>query len=82
MIVELNLRFGGEFEVFVVIDISTALRKDDEPEEEELDPDQLSDPEVLQNLKNRFVPQEFHDMTAFFNRAKMEKIYPKVGQWQ
>ncbi|KAJ5458104.1 hypothetical protein N7475_009492 [Penicillium sp. IBT 31633x] len=71
MVMELSLHSGAEYEVFIlchVKDTNIQFNADDA--------------EQLQNLKARFVPREFQDMTVLYNDHTLETWYPKLKDYR
>jgi hypothetical protein len=62
---ELSLHSGAEYEVFLMVHVLD----DSIPLETDVD---------IQRLKATTIPDEFHDMTIFFNNKMLENWYPKI----
>ena len=71
LITETSLLSGGEYQVFLLVDIK------DEGHE-----GNISIPEVRQGMLDYYVPDEFHDITILFNERMMTDWYPRIGDWQ
>lgn len=69
LITELNLLSGGEYQVFLYVNIKN----------NSLD---LGDAEVRQQLLREHVPLEFHSISVLWSERYLEQWYPKVGDWQ
>ncbi|KAI4108811.1 MAG: hypothetical protein L6R37_000809 [Teloschistes peruensis] len=68
MVSELSLHSGGEYEVFLVVQIIDLERKI------------FSDPKAYQEALNLYVPREFHNISILFNVPLLEAWYPKAGK--
>ncbi|RDW68854.1 DUF3405 domain-containing protein [Aspergillus mulundensis] len=69
LIMELSLHSGGEYEVFLLTHVK--------------DNDLLlyaTDEGKIQELKERFIPPEFWDITVLFNERTLQSWYPKVDE--
>jgi hypothetical protein len=70
MIMELSLQSGGEFQVFLMVNIKDRS----EPI--------FSDPKAYKRMLRRVVPRELRDITILWSEEICEKLYPDVGDWQ
>ena len=68
MITELSLHSGGEYEVFLLIQIRDLKRPI------------FVDPEAYQRALDDYVPQEFHNISILFNVPLLEAWYIKAGK--
>lgn len=68
MITELSLHSGGEYEVFLLVQIVDLGRHI------------FSDPAVYQKALDDYVPHEFHNISILFNVPLLEAWYPKAGK--
>jgi hypothetical protein len=66
MISELSLKTGGEFEVFLLVQVK----------DNKLKP--FDDPEVYRNVLQKHIPAEFHDITVLWNDQQVWDIYTKL----
>lgn len=67
LVMELSLHTGGEYELFLLIDVKdNSLRI-----AEEID---------IQRVKDAYVPAEFHDMAVLFNEETLISSYPKINE--
>ena len=73
MITELSLNSGGEYEVFLLVEVR-----------ESLDPvwsePNITDPPIYEQTKRRLVPQEFWNMTVLWNAKQWRDLYPLVPE--
>jgi hypothetical protein len=69
LITELSLLSGGEYQVFLFVNIKN----------KRID---LDDSEIRQMLLDKHVPQEFHGISILWNEKVLEEWYPRVGDWQ
>lgn len=69
LITELSLFSGGEYQVFLLVNIKNKT----------LD---LDDTETRQTLLEQYVPHEFHGISILWNEKILESWYPHVGDWQ
>ena len=69
LITELSLLSGGEYQVFLLVNIKN--RKID-----------LTNKPVQQGLLDKYVPRELHSISLLWNEKILEEWYPKVGDWQ
>lgn len=67
LIMELSLHSGGEYEIYILCHVKD---KNIQLNQEDLD--------STRQLKAKFVPPEFMDMTILFNDQTLESWYPKV----
>ena len=70
MVTELSLATGGEYQVFLFVNIKN--RGDPIYE----------DSEVYQAMLERFVPEELRDIAILWNEDAPELMYPNVTDWQ
>jgi hypothetical protein len=70
MIMELSLQTGGEYQVFLMVNIKDRS----EPI--------FSDPKAYKRMLRRVVPRELRDITILWSEEICEKLYPDVGDWQ
>ncbi|KAI4165567.1 MAG: hypothetical protein LQ342_000980 [Letrouitia transgressa] len=68
LITELSLHSGGEYEVFLLIQVR------------DLEMPILFDSLVYREALDRFVPREFHNITVLFNVPLLEAWYRKAGK--
>ena len=68
MITELSLHSGGEYEVFLLVQIL------------DVEMPIFFDPAVYQEALDRYVPHEFHNITLLFNVPLLEAWYRKAGE--
>lgn len=68
MVTELSLDTGGRFQVFLLVDVK----------DRDLD---LSDDRSYEDVLQRAVPEEFHDITLLFNERLLRAWFPKVGEY-
>ncbi|KAI4246837.1 MAG: hypothetical protein LQ352_006302 [Teloschistes flavicans] len=68
MVNELSLHSGGEYEVFLVVQIIDLEKKI------------FSDPKAYQEALDNYVPREFHNISILFNVPLLEAWYPKAGK--
>lgn len=66
MVTELNLKSGGQFQVFLLVH---SKNKDDRI---------FDDPEAYQSVLHSAVPAEFHGITVLWNDEQMSKIYTEL----
>ena len=66
LIVEAGLRLGGEYSVFLLVDV-----KDDERHI-------FQDPQSYQRALEDFVPAELRSIAVLFDRELLQSWYPKV----
>ncbi|KAJ5179264.1 hypothetical protein N7492_002474 [Penicillium capsulatum] len=71
LIVELALHSGAEYEVIILVHV----KKD---WESIYHSNGTVDNAAIQNLKDLFIPPEFHDMVVFFSEKTLEAWYPDV----
>lgn len=64
---ELSLHSGGEYEVFILCHVK-----------DQNIPVYSNDEAYMQNLKSRYIPREFLDMSVLFNEKTLTSWYPKV----
>lgn len=67
MIMELSLHSGGEYTVFLLVDVKDSVFN-------------LSSTADIARLKAEFIPTEFHNITIFFNAPILEAWYPGVPE--
>jgi hypothetical protein len=65
--VELSLHSGGEYEVFLLVDVKDKSFN-------------LAEDEVVGRLKEEYIPPEFHHMTIFFDEHMLEEWYPEIDE--
>ncbi|KAI7487229.1 hypothetical protein KC351_g2736 [Hortaea werneckii] len=72
LIVELNLLSGGEYQVFLLVNIKDNNILD------------IYDPtsRVYQDILEANVPKEFHDISVLWSESIFPKWYPDIGDWQ
>lgn len=70
MITELALQTGGEYQVFLMVNIKDRS----EPV--------FSDPKAYKRMLRRVVPRELRDIAILWSEEICEKMYPDVGDWQ
>lgn len=73
MIVELALNSGGEYEVFLVVEVRESL------DHSSSDPN-ITDPQTYEQTKRQHVPQEFCNMTVLWNEKQWRDLYPLVPE--
>lgn len=66
LIMELALHAGGEYQLFLLVDVKVSI--------------DLSDERAIERLKAESVPAEFHDITVLFNEQVLEEWYPKIEE--
>jgi len=71
LIAELNLASGGEYELFLLVQLNG-------DENANYTSTELSDPKLLAELKEKYVPAEFRDIAVLFNDNVLKDLYPKV----
>ncbi|KAL2700893.1 hypothetical protein AAEP93_007712 [Penicillium crustosum] len=69
LVMELSLHSGAEYEVFILCHVKDASI-----------PINTDDTEAMRNLKSRFVPREFQEITVLFNDKMLESWYPDVNE--
>jgi hypothetical protein len=69
LITELSLLSGGEYQVFLFVNI-----KDNHAN--------LFDEKIRNDLLKQWVPEEFQDISILWNEGIMESWYPEVTDWQ
>lgn len=69
LIAELNLLSGGEYQVFLFVNIKDS------------NTDIYGNHEVYMDVLKANVPQEFWDIAILWNEGLVEQWYPKVGHW-
>lgn len=69
LITELSLLSGGEYQVFLFVNIKDSVAD-------------LNDRTKHQRLLDRHVPRELHSISILWNEQIMEDWYPKVGNWK
>lgn len=70
MITELSLLSGGEYEIFLLLQIhDTSLPL-------------LADEETVEALKKLWVPRELRNITVLWNEAILSTRYSKVGDYK
>ncbi|KAJ5583987.1 uncharacterized protein N7459_003787 [Penicillium hispanicum] len=67
VIMELSLHSGGEYEVFILVDV-----KDDIPIH--------NNDGTAEKIKKLFIPAEFHDISILFNNMVLQSWYPDVEE--
>ena len=70
MIVELSLRSGGKYEVFLLVHVKDA------------DIPIFSDRATYDEVKKQHVPLELQDIAELFNLNLLKLWYPKVGEYR
>ncbi|KAF2153184.1 hypothetical protein K461DRAFT_327598 [Myriangium duriaei CBS 260.36] len=70
LITELSLLTGGEYQVFLFVNVK------------QKDADIYNDPQVYQDILKKVVPQELRDISLLWTEKVCEEWYPKVGDWQ
>jgi hypothetical protein len=70
MIMELALQTGGEYQVFLMVNIKDRS----EPI--------FNDPKAYKRMLRRVVPQELRDIAILWSEEVCERLYPDVGDWQ
>lgn len=69
LITELNLLSGGEYQVFLFVNIK------------DVSLDIYGNPEVYRDTLRANVPREFWDIAILWNERVLEQWYPKMGHW-
>lgn len=64
MIMELSLHSGGEYQVFLMVDVKQPLN--------------FHDDDAVRKLKKEFIPAEFHDITILFSEDVLAEWYPLI----
>ncbi|KAI1341766.1 hypothetical protein F5Y15DRAFT_375217 [Xylariaceae sp. FL0016] len=67
LIMELALHSGGEYELFLLVDVKDLALP-------------LNTKAGIQALKNTLIPSEFRDIAVLFNEAMLASWYPKVDE--
>lgn len=70
LIAELNLLSGGEYQVFLFVNVKDKFA------------DIYSNDRVYNDMLEQHVPRELQGISILWNEAMLEKWYPKVGDWQ
>ncbi|KAK3080822.1 hypothetical protein LTS18_012819 [Coniosporium uncinatum] len=70
IITELSLRSGGEYQVFLFVNVKDRSEKI------------FDDPEVYESVLRKAVPQELRSIAILWNEDTMKAWYPDVGDWQ
>jgi hypothetical protein len=70
MITELSLQSGGEFQVFLLVNVKDRS----EPI--------FTDARAYQRVLERSVPRELRSVAVLWNEEICERLYPDVGDWQ
>ncbi|KAB5526343.1 hypothetical protein GE09DRAFT_1151158 [Coniochaeta sp. 2T2.1] len=66
LIMELALHSGGEYQLFLLVDVKVPI--------------DLRDESAVKRLKTESVPAEFHDITVLFNEEVLAEWYPKIEE--
>ncbi|RFU72785.1 major facilitator superfamily transporter [Trichoderma arundinaceum] len=66
MISELSLKSGGEFEIFLLVQVKDKKLQI------------FDDPEVYQSVLQKHIPPEFHDITVLWNDQQVWDIYTEL----
>ncbi|KAH8903683.1 hypothetical protein BR93DRAFT_953031 [Coniochaeta sp. PMI_546] len=66
LIMELALHSGGEYQLFLLVDVKVPI--------------DLRDERAIQRLKTDSIPAEFHDIAVLFNEQVLEEWYPKIEE--
>lgn len=73
MITELALNSGGEYEVFLLVEVKEGL--------DHFSPEpNIADPQIYEQTKRQHVPQEFWNMTVLWNKEQWKDLYPLVPE--
>ncbi|KAF2863093.1 hypothetical protein K470DRAFT_255222 [Piedraia hortae CBS 480.64] len=70
MVTDLNLLSGGEYQVFLFVNIK------------DKNADIFNNQQVYDDLMRRNVPRELQSMSVLWNERICEEWYPSVGDWQ
>ena len=73
MITELALNSGGEYEVFLLVEV----REGADPIWSEPN---ITDPQIYEQTKEQLVPREFWNMTVLWNAKQWRDLYPLVPE--
>lgn len=66
LIMELALHSGGEYQLFLLVDVKVPI--------------DLYDERAIQRLKTESIPAEFHDIAVLFNEQVLAEWYPKIEE--
>lgn len=66
LIMELALHSGGEYQLFLLVDVKVPI--------------DLHDTRAMQRLKTESIPAEFHDITVLFNEQVLKEWYPRIDE--
>ncbi|KAK4996247.1 hypothetical protein LTR66_004104 [Elasticomyces elasticus] len=70
LVTELSLLSGGEYQVYLFVNVK------------EHDANMLEQPEVYNDILKQSVPRELRDIAVLWNERICEQWYPDVGDWQ
>ena len=70
LITELNLLSGGEYQVFLFVNIKDRHA------------DIFNNAQVYTDMLEQHIPRELHGISILWNEALMQEWYPKIGDWQ
>jgi hypothetical protein len=70
MVNELNLRTGGEYQVFLFVNIK------------DYDAPIFTDPHAYRRMMIKNVPRELRDIAVLWNEKVCKQMYPEVTDWQ
>lgn len=70
LVTETSLMSGGEYEVFLFVNVKDIFI------------DFYNNETIYRDILNNNVPSEFHSMSVLWSEKVLEGWYPKVGDWQ